>query len=251
MLAVRVETIGDATSPEMVIEKVGSENLVRLTCEVCREIFHVRRYRAATARFCSQKCGGSWHATTRLARVPKPYMVGNKFRVGIPPVNKGKEGPRGELSPSWKARQPRTCETCSSTFSRPQWVETQNGKSRFCSRLCFATSGVFKGEKSPVWVGGPQTYRGRGWLAARDRVVAEQQGRCADCDIHVGKSLSVHHIKPFRLFHSPQEANVRSNLIGLCQSCHMATEAKMSERHVRRIEAAQRQADLFAAVDAP
>jgi 5-methylcytosine-specific restriction endonuclease McrA len=79
--------------------------------------------------------------------------------------------------------------------------------------------------------------------------VAEQNGRCADCYVSVGKSLSVHHIRPFRLFRTASEANARDNLIGLCQSCHMAIEARTSERHARRIEDAYKQADLF--VEAP
>ena len=60
---------------------------VELKCEICGGSFLVKRYRALTARFCSQICGGSWHAKTRLAHADKPHMRGNKLRKGIPPSN--------------------------------------------------------------------------------------------------------------------------------------------------------------------
>jgi predicted HNH restriction endonuclease len=39
--------------------------------------------------------------------------------------------------------------------------------------------------------------------------------------------LPVHHIKPFREFDHPEEANKPENLIGLCQSCHMKREPRV------------------------
>ncbi len=36
--------------------------------------------------------------------------------------------------------------------------------------------------------------------------------------------MPVHHKRPFRLFWFASEANRRSNLVGLCQSCHMKIE---------------------------
>jgi hypothetical protein len=36
-------------------------------CEICGRAFAVKKSRLAVARFCSQQCGGAWHATTRLA----------------------------------------------------------------------------------------------------------------------------------------------------------------------------------------
>lgn len=47
---------------------------------------------------------------------------------------------------------------------------------------------------------------------------------------HVGKSLPVHHVKPFREFRTVEQANARSNLVGLCQSCHMRREHPPSPR---------------------
>jgi hypothetical protein len=79
----RVEHIGD----EIEIERVGNQNLAVIICEICQSRFHVRKYRALTARFCSQQCGGHWHAKARLSKLPRDHMRGNKFRVGLAPAN--------------------------------------------------------------------------------------------------------------------------------------------------------------------
>jgi hypothetical protein len=196
-----------------------------LYCEVCGGAFNVKPYRRKKARFCSQKCGGVWHAKARLNTGTKPYMLGNKHRVGKRPANAfTSDQVRGEANPRWQDGTERECEHCGQAFRQKPWLERQNGPARFCGPECFVASDCFVGEKSPTWVGGPQTYRGRGWKAARAAVVAEQNGTCADCSKVVGESLPVHHRKPFRLFASAEEANQRSNLVGLCQSCHMKAE---------------------------
>jgi 5-methylcytosine-specific restriction protein A len=80
------------------------------------------------------------------------------------------------------------------------------------------------GEKSPFWVGGETTYRGKGWVEARLSAVERDKGVCQSCGKVVGRSISVHHIKPFRLFDNIKDANALDNLICLCQSCHMRIE---------------------------
>jgi hypothetical protein len=198
---------------------------VTVYCGECNSPFHVKPYRRATARFCSFKCGGAWHARTRLNDgKPKPHMRGNKLRLGMRPANAFAVGAVGEKSLRWQEGVERTCEHCKKSFRQKPWLERQNGPARFCGKACFAASGCFTRERSPLWVGGPKTYRGRGWSAARTAVVTEQDGACADCGKHVGKSLPVHHRRPFREFATAEEANQRSNLVGLCQSCHMKAE---------------------------
>lgn len=200
---------------------------VEKTCEVCNGLFSVKPYRAETARFCSYRCGGTVHERERLRKQPRDYMLGNTFRANKPPLNAfTSETVRGKAHPRWVEGRERVCERCANAFRQPPWLERQNGPARFCSAECFRKSGIFDGEKSPTWVGGPTTYRGRGWLRARLVVVADQGGRCADCERLIGDGLPVHHIKPFRLFPSAAEANARGNLVGLCQSCHMKRERR-------------------------
>ena len=61
--------------------------MITKTCEICGCLFQVKNYRAKTARFCSQKCGGVWHAKTRLPEVVRKSMQGNKWRSGKRPSN--------------------------------------------------------------------------------------------------------------------------------------------------------------------
>jgi hypothetical protein len=206
------------------------------TCVECGREYWVKPYRRGKTRFCSFECSGRFRAKETLNVGSKPYMRGNQLRKGLRPANAfTSERTSGESNPNWKNGIERVCEHCGASFQQKPWLARQNGVARFCGRECFEASGCFVEGKSPSYVGGPTTYRGRGWLKARAAVVAEQNGECADCGKCVGASLPVHHIRPFREFATSDEANRRENLIGLCQSCHMRAE---------------RQADLFVAAPA-
>ena len=207
----RVERIGEATNA---------------VCEECQTAFRVKPYRVGKARFCSFACGGRFHARTRLNTGSKAYMRGNQLRKGLRPTNAFKsEDVRGAASKKWKDGLSLVCQRCGVDFRQKPWVARQNGVARFCSKACFTASGCFQGERSSTYVGGATTYRGRGWLIARAEVVADQEGCCDSCGKVCGHSLPVHHIRPFREFATAAEANARSNLIGLCQSCHMKEES--------------------------
>ena len=158
-----------------------------------------------------------------------PSLVGNKLRVGLPPPNKGKPSPmRGAII---KPRPSFVCAYCGAAFTLPLWVVRQNvsvSGNRFCSKRCH---GQYKrdresGENARDWVGGPATYRGRSWLKARAAAVESSGGVCAFCGKVVGRSIPVHHIRPFREFASETEANHPSNLVCACQSCHMKHEPR-------------------------
>ena len=197
---------------------------VSLVCEECSRDYSVRPYRSMLSRFCSFECSGRFRARETLNVGPKPHLIGNKFRVGKRPTNAFEPGRVGSASPSWKEGIKRTCENCGNGFCQKEWLARQNGLARFCGRDCFIASGIFRSERSPCYVGGITTYRGKGWLKIRAKVVAEQAGDCKHCGKHVGAAMPVHHIVPFRLFSSADEANARGNLVGLCQSCHMKAE---------------------------
>lgn len=206
---------------------ISHAHSAEVVCEVCRTVFHVRGYRAHTARFCSLVCGGAWHAKTRLNGKPKPYMRGNQFRKGLKPANAFTPEQVRALLTVHGTDYP--CAQCGETFAVKPWIERQNvTKSglRFCSKPCHNLYMTQRqsGAQSPLWVGGPTTYRGKGWLVQRARAVARDQGICQDCQRLVGKSIPVHHIKPFREFTSVEEANHLDNLLSLCQSCHMKRE---------------------------
>lgn len=140
-----------------------------------------------------------------------------------PPVLVGKDNPK------WVAPVELVCRACGGAFTaKPHRVGGAEHRGVYCSRPCRDSfrRDHQSGPDSPFWVGGPKTYRGRGWKRIRAAVVAEQGGKCADCGKYVGASLPVNHKIPFRYFESADAANVRSNLVGLCQSCHMKAEPR-------------------------
>ena len=199
--------------------------MVEKSCEICSAPFTVKPYRASKARFCSFACGGKWHMQTRV--MPSDHKAGNKWRAGLRPANAFTSEQAREMN----KRPPVicTCAECGSEFEEKPWIVRQNySKSgrRFCSRACFITySGhSLKGEKSPQWVGGITTYRGKGWLEQRALAIKRDRGSCQRCAKVVGASIPVHHIKPFRLFATAAAANDLTNLQCLCQPCHMKVE---------------------------
>lgn len=175
-------------------------------------------------RFCSRACLGAENVARMNAtrRHPREYAK--------PPVMLGKD------NPMWRDPLHLACKQCGVGFDKPHWRIAHGHSGEFCSFACKTAywQQHKAGENSPDWVGGPATYRGRGWLSARSAVVKDQSGSCKRCGLHVGDSLPVHHIKPFREFASADLANQRSNLIGLCQPCHMAHEHPQP-KHPRKI----------------
>lgn len=171
-------------------------------------------------RFCSRQCLGVENAkrVNEIRRPPKSYA--DKLRA----ANLGKR--TGRDNERWVEPVVLTCDFCGGTYERKPNRAHRPSKYRYCSRQCRNEHRrtQLSGEGAPDWVGGPKTYRGRGWRDARMVIVERQRGCCADCGRHVGKSLPVHHIRPFRDFVSAEEANAPRNLIGLCQSCHMRHE---------------------------
>ena len=203
--------------------------MVTKTCEICGKPFQVKPYRASTARFCSYRCSGKWHAEQRLAHAPKPWAAAilDRHRHKSP-TKFTSETARGSNNPRWVDGIAFICECCGRIFTAKPWLVRQNGPPRFCSRSCFELSGVFRGTKSPRWVGGPMSYRGRDWRAARRRAVARDKGTCQRCETVIGPSIPVHHIRPFREFASAKEANALDNLVCLCSRCHAQQEPRLS-----------------------
>lgn len=136
---------------------------------------------------------------------------------------------RGPANPKYVEAVQMVCDHCGTTYSRKPWrANRADTRNRYCSRKCRDNHKrlVECGPDSPLWIGGQQTYRGRDWRRIRWEVVRSQCGTCAHCGKYVGRSLPVNHMRPYREFSSPTEANVRTNLLGLCQPCHMRAEPR-------------------------
>lgn len=213
--------------------------MITKACEVCGGEFRVKPYRATTARFCSQQCGGKWHLANR--RMPEAHKFGNTYRVGKRPANAFTSVEvQGENNPRWVEPVEMACSNCGSTFHLKPWLVRQNvtrSGFRYCSETC--AKAHMRGANDPRYVGGPKTYRGRGWKAARLLAVDRDGGVCQRCGVHFGKSIPVHHIKPFREFATAEDANHLENLVCYCQSCHMKIEP--SSLQLRRPDGAQSQ----------
>lgn len=191
-----------------------------MKCQFCGKSFSIqeRAVRRGRGKFCSASC----HGRSKIAHV-------NRTRKKTT-HNAGwftTETALGANNPRWKPPAIKVCKNCHQSFEIKEWILRQpSNRGDFCSIEC---RGEYRtkyqsGDNSPFWVGGAQTKRGRGWQEIRRIIISNQNGNCADCGAHKGKSLPIHHIKPFRDFQNPEEANQLDNLIGLCQSCHMKRE---------------------------
>lgn len=206
-------------------------NKVAKICEQCGKEYQVRKYRASTSRFCGFSCSGKWSLSVRT--MCNPNLAGNTHRKGHRPANAfTSEQVRGENSPSWKSPIECACIECNRAFYLPpHQVGVGTHKGIYCSAECRAEN--FKrersGENHPRWVGGIQTYRGRNWKRVRLLAVVRDNGACQKCGRVIGKSIPVHHKRPFREFVTAEEANQLENLICLCQSCHMQVEHSKKE----------------------
>ena len=151
--------------------------------------------------------------------MPNDHKIGNKFRKGKHPSNAfTSEQVRGSNNPRWTEGIEFTCIQCGKKFREKAWLVRQNGDPKFCSKKCRKAGRT--GETSPLYVGCPITYRGRGWLKAREKAIIRDNGTCQDCSKFIGNSIPVHHINPYR----NGKSNDLDNLVCLCQSCHMKRE---------------------------
>jgi len=81
-----------------------------------------------------------------------------------------------------------------------------------------------------LWTNTPNDY-GPDWPRLRDKVRARDGYRCQMCGaLEVGRSHHVHHVKPFRTFHSLEQANRLENLTTLCPNCHRKAEVNVRMR---------------------
>lgn len=192
---------------------------VSVICTVCGVRFQVPPHVAPARAFCSRSCHGQVAVVKLNERRPHPKPNAGSFKPG---QQTGPDNPR------YVEPLERVCIHCGTTFFRKPHETRGKRAAIYCSARCRGDHRrvALSGENSPFWVGGPSTYRGRSWLQKRRIVVARQDGKCAECGKHVGPSLPVHHIRPFREFPTETEANEPSNLLGLCQSCHMKTEPR-------------------------
>lgn len=232
-------------SPACVYGNRSSDGKTRLTnvCEWCGEDYGVRPGRADTRRFCSPECSAAWQSDALSGRdhpnwdrvevhcgwcgAPKFVTQHRYDRLDNHFCNQGcwekweidTDTNEGKNSAQWVERSVAGCEHCDRPY---QPLPFREDESRFCSPRCFRDHQ--KGENHPCWEGGPAPY-GEGWTKAKRESVRESQNRrCAGCGTHESslyRKLDVHHIVPAREFDDPTKRNAESNLVAMCQSCHV------------------------------
>jgi 5-methylcytosine-specific restriction endonuclease McrA len=208
------------------------------------------------ARYCSTKCRG---AAKRKKRHPyRCLSCGVEFTV-VP--SRTKQGtPKYCSAPckyahfkvDYRTRVAKLCPMCGLTFETKlsddntycSYTCMGKGKERKEDRQCVVCSEIFRikrssqdiccswecrierlrGENHPSWRGGTiRSYAGD-WTRQKREARARDDNICQECgktSEENGANMSVHHIKPYRAFDDPHEANRLENLISLCMSCHM------------------------------
>ena len=128
----------------------------------------------------------------------------------------------------------KNCSYC----GKETWVTPATEKQyNYCSRECMKLGGEFRprGDTHYRWrddVTSRPYYRGSHWKMIRNRIRERDGYTCQVCGItekELGKKMDVHHITPYRLFETDEEANVYDNLICLCPSCHHREDARIKE----------------------
>lgn len=208
---------------------------VDLTCPVCGRRFRrfASQVKARGARYCSRDC----KAIGEKRRSPQPCkQCGELFE---PQPRDRRDPNRGKFCTrdcyvEWRQAQDAerselTCSSCGRLFHRPNaWVRKgKPGAPVYCSRRC-TDDGRYRGAALP--------RRGRRWRELAESIRERDDYRCVRCGEPEtnGRSLSVDHILPARMFlMAPELADDPRNLASLCAACHAVKTHRYEPRILR------------------
>lgn len=184
---------------------LGLQRRMVFACQHCGEEVSqpLSQYHAHKTHVCSARCHDAMRRTTLL----------------------------GENNPAFRSGGALVrCGQCGTDLIRPQ-NQVHKAKRQFCNATCYGLwqRGRFTGPNSPTWRGGTVEDRGPDWTR-QSRAARERDGfACQLCGTK--RLVHAHHIIPFREFgyvrglnDHHKAANVLSNLISLCASCHQRVE---------------------------
>lgn len=191
--------------------QVGEKNnnwskKIEKECQICGKKFKVKPSRKDTVKFCSKECKHKW-MSKNFSGKDNPYYS-SKIKI--------------------------ECEECGKKVLKMPY-EVEQAKHHFCSMKCSHKwrSDKFSGENHPGWKGGREPYYGPNWKRQQKKARKRDNHTCQKCgktNKELGRELDVHHKTPLRKFKGKdgninfEEANKFSNLISLCQKCHMKVE---------------------------
>lgn len=172
-------------------------------CDWCGEVlWKEKSYQGQDKKFfCDKECEGNWKSENKTGE------------------NHPRFGSGGIVI---------ECEWCGESVEKPpSHVEPYDH--HFCSLSCRGEwlSENWVGEDCDNWKGGAIDYYGTEWISSRREIRKRDGNQCRICgraEAEIGRKPSVHHITPVRSFDDPNEAHSRTNMIQLCQSCHVKAE---------------------------
>ena len=187
---------------------------LNVKCDWCGNKFNRNAFEIAKTQkhFCSRACFGAWLSKTQKG-IPRPEV-------------------RGE-NPKRHKRTDKTCPQCQGVF---RVKNSHAARRKFCSKACMAEwqKIAMAGENGFNWRGGYEPYYGPNWRTQRRNARRRDKYTCQHCgktEQKLKRQLDVHHIKPFRLFGKRhKEANRLSNLVSLCNRCHLKEEHTQGQR---------------------
>lgn len=203
------------------------------------------RIKKSPRQFCNRECQGKWKRT-QSGPLSACYALvsvrceccGNEFKRKPSQVERSKHHfcskecrHRFEQGPEVE------CAQCGAKTTRPRY-RIGAAQKAFCDMACYAQwrEANLTGADNPGWKGGAPNYYGPNWRG-QQRAARKRDGYlCQSCGISQkehGRTLDIHHIKPFKTFgYIPGEnenylqANDLNNLVTLCMSCHRKLEAE-------------------------
>ena len=131
----------------------------------------------------------------------------------------------------------RHCEWCGSPKEFYDCTLKREGSGRFCSKECKNEwqSVAYAGESNWLWKGGHPHYYGPNWFRQRRKARKRDNCTCQECsktEDGLDRKHHTHHKIPFRVFGLKRyaEANLLSNLVILCDSCHKKREKEYRDK---------------------
>lgn len=170
-------------------------------CLHCGETFRKQHSNAENhdQHFCDSSCMGNWQSE-RFSGDGNPRYIGLTTE----------------------------CDYCGKEFAtNPRTLERT--ERQYCDQTCRSQwrSENRSGEDSPLWEGTTINNYGADWKKQRSEARKRDDYRCQGCGLSEEKhwqrqkrDLHVHHVKPYREFADPADANKLENLVTLCSGCH-------------------------------
>jgi hypothetical protein len=175
-------------------------------------------------QFCSKSCRYSYFSGDRNPAKRKDVRQKLKEKARIRELN-----PDYSLK-LWQRNKygwiTKTCLFCNTEFSTRRCYHR-----KFCSFNCSKLYHVGKNHHFPYIERKPGAY-GYNWPEQKRKVKERDKNICQICgknqSQNFGQNMDIHHLIPFLLFTSYEQANKLENLTSLCIECHRRQKRKLS-----------------------